>query len=255
MAQNSDPRDVINVLSKRGHILEYVFKGVQNRSELVDKVEESRSTVYRSLSELEDAGIVEEFAGEYEPTFFGEFVFEEYKRFDKSVNDIQTARDLLMTLPSANAFNPEAIKGADIIKPTRQEPDRPIQALKQAITNASSLKGIAPTTLLLDIVCKHSLTGISTGELLVEETSLQYFEQKNAEKLNQIWSNKQFDVYEKATEIPFGLILVEDDYPTMIIVVYNRQGELKGLIRNNSERAISWAMEVYHRRVPTEQAT
>lgn len=249
---NRSCRELVGLLSRRGHYLDEVARGVGDRRKLVEEVDESRSTVYRSLNELEEAALVEETAGKYELTSYGELVYEEYRSFDESVTDINAAKDVLTTLSHVGDFDPEVVTGAEIIEPTPQEPDRPIRTIERTIETAVSVKCIAPTTLLLNAAADYA-TGESTAELLVEASTLEHFEEANDEALDRLRSDDRFVLHARQTDFSFGLLLVEDDEPEMVVVVYTRRSGVEGLIQNDSPVAVSWAREAYRTRLPDEQ--
>jgi hypothetical protein len=65
--------------------------------------------------------------------------------------------------------------------------------------------------------------------------------------------DSRFTLRARQTEFPFGLVLVEDDAPKMMVVVYTEEWDLEGLIRNDSEVAVSWARDAYRNRLPRDR--
>jgi predicted transcriptional regulator len=245
-------RALVGLLSRRGHILNRIAEGTRDRCKLVEEVDESRSTVYRSLNELAEAGLLEETAGNYDLTLYGQLVYEKFKLFDESISNISAARDVLTTFSGPDNFDSDVLAGADVIEPTRQEPDRPIRTIERTIRGADSVKCIAPTTLLLNAASDYT-TDESTAELLVEASALQHFEETNSEKLDCVRDDSRFTLRARQTEFPFGLVLVEDDAPKMMVVVYTEEWDLEGLIRNDSEVAVSWTRDAYRNRLPRDR--
>lgn len=196
--------------------------------------------MYRALNEIEKLGLVEELAGKYQLTVYGRLVFEQYERFNNSVEDIHRASDFLPAFSAEEGPDFKAIKDAVIIKPTNQQPDRPIRVLEQKVTQGDTVKGIISTALILNIISTCPNLSEKQVSFLVDNQILQHFRRRQAEKYARIQDSSSIEIREVSEQMTYGLVLLGGNSPEVLFIFYNEDGGLKGIISNDSEPALDW---------------
>ncbi|MEF8777864.1 MAG: winged helix-turn-helix domain-containing protein, partial [Natronomonas sp.] len=76
--QHGDVERLIDILRKRSLFLELLADTSLDQRDLRDELGVSRSTVYKALQELTDAGLVTEYDGKYTLTGFGRLAWQRH---------------------------------------------------------------------------------------------------------------------------------------------------------------------------------
>jgi DNA-binding IclR family transcriptional regulator len=121
-----DGEELVDLLRHRRGLLRALDEQPRARHELVDAVEDSKSTVYKRLAQLEDAGLIERNEGSrrFAPTLFG---FLALVRYDGLVATAEVG-DPLAEL-SGSAVNPETLVESEVIRPDEADVERHIETL------------------------------------------------------------------------------------------------------------------------------
>lgn len=83
-------------------MLERIVAGSTDRRELVRELDESRTTVYRGLEQLEELDLVVETNGVYAPTTFGRLVFDLFDGLGRTIDTLRDAEELLESVPEGS---------------------------------------------------------------------------------------------------------------------------------------------------------
>jgi len=84
--------EVIEKLVRRSKVLELVVDGGATKRSLTSEISASRTTIYRSLDQFQEEGLVEENGTEYQATVLGELLYEEYAEFTATVEAVLGAK-------------------------------------------------------------------------------------------------------------------------------------------------------------------
>lgn len=239
--------DLIEVLSRRGYILDRIVAGVTDRTALKDEFEESRSTVYRGLEQLVDHELVREETGNYVPTSYGRRVLELYGEFESGLEELTVSRDLLAELEDSHLLNMALLEGADVVRPDRHAPYDSLDHLDELVQEASHVKTFTPVLLprYFEIFQAQLNHGAVSVEAVLERRAIEYVQGEWAGDVVGACAGDASSLYETDDQLPFGLLVVTEPEPETCVVVHGEDGNLKGLISNDTEAAMEWGLDIY----------
>lgn len=133
----------IELINERRKIMDVIINQHPDRPELVDLLDVSRSTVYRILDNLIDAGLIKEEGRSYYPTPIGTIIFDYLSDLLDIVEKANEAKPLLDKL-DMEEIDPIVLKKADITISTRHSPDKPYQMIDELLHDASKVNILTP---------------------------------------------------------------------------------------------------------------
>lgn len=238
---DGDPAEVIEIIARRSALLSALAGGPRPKRELAPELSISRSTVDRAVRRLERAGLVSRDGGRVGLTLAGQVALSEYETFEAGLEGLESARGVIDPIPSDAGMDLDVFRGAEIVSPERHAPHRPVEAIKEFLTDANCIRGIA-SAVLPDYVDLYRHLIVEEGtevELVVSGQVLQTLVGDYWEPLESSLATGRLDLYEVDSNPPFSTIIASDGDPRMSIVVYGESGTA-GLIRNDSENALRW---------------
>jgi DNA-binding transcriptional ArsR family regulator len=114
-----DGEDLAELLRLRHDLLRALAADPRPRHELVDAVPDSKSTVYKGLSQLREAGFVRREEAGFAPTLFGVLALARYD----ALAGTAAFGDLLADLPGGTVA-PDALVGAEVVRPDETDAER-----------------------------------------------------------------------------------------------------------------------------------
>jgi len=257
MSEGVDEQRV--VVSKRVEYIELLRDaGPLEPRDFVDALEDSRSTVTRALEELREADLVERGDGGYEATVAATMAAREYRRHEATSRDILEASELLEPLSEPGALPPQILADArtDLTEPSA--PFRPLEAVSDRLRAADTVRAYLPTLVnpsLLRLwhrrVTNEELDSIG----LFDEGLLTQLQGQYPELLGEMSAADVFSAY-TVDGPPYGLLLtIEDESPTVTIIVYDGEGGVRGVIVNDSMAAIEWVRARFEKLEATATST
>lgn len=237
-----DPDDVIEIIARRSDLLFALSDGPRAKRELAPELSISRSTIDRAVRRLESAGLVTRTGGRVTLTLAGDVALSEYETFKEGLEGLESALGIIAPVSPDAGMDLDVFRGAEIVRPERHAPHKPVEALKAFLTGANSIRGVA-SAVLPDYVDLYSHLIIEEGaevELVVSRQVLETLVAEYWEPLEASLATGRLSLYEVETSPPFSTIIASDGVPKMGIVVYGESGTA-GLIRNASDDALRWA--------------
>jgi hypothetical protein len=140
----TDPSDVLSTLIQRESVLYAVDVAGCEKRDIVDAVPPSRSTVDRSIRELEAAGLVTRAPEGYRRTLLGELLLSEYYRFKSQTAELLSAGEIFAELPPTQQIDRSMLDDATIITATQATPHQPVSALCSLVGEAASIRILCP---------------------------------------------------------------------------------------------------------------
>lgn len=249
MAGSIEADEAITIISRRDRFLEHLLDGPKYNRDLRSELGVSRSTAYKGLRELEEWDLIDRTEDGYVPTLLGRLLFEEYRQFRSNVAKISRPGTLLSFLPVETDIGPDVLDGAEIYFARRHAPNQPVNAIEDAVRGATALKGIGPVVLPSYVRVFHELIVEEDleAEFLFERRVIEYLVTDYADECAEAFETGALDVLLSDDELPFALLVVERPVRQMGIVAYDRDGELRGFVANDSDRAVEWAHDVWNR--------
>lgn len=232
----------VELLARRGHILDGISNGLSNRCELKDHFAESRSTVYRGLDQLVSSGLVNVEMGKYHTTPLGEKLINEHNNYVETVSKIEDISELLEYLPNDLDIGNNLLVNTNISFPNKMNPQELHEKFCIQIQKSTHIKCLFPFLLpqIVELLRERMVKFGSNIEVISETKFFEYYkENKNLLDLSDI------PTLEVSLDIPFGLVITEQPTPSAMIMVYGDTGELRGLIINETEVAFTWGHRIY----------
>lgn len=244
---NADARDAIETVVKRAAFLDRLASGPTGKRDLRDDLGVSRSTVYKAMRELEEANLAEETDKGCRLTLYGRLLVEEYGAFAQTVGDVSQYERLLSVLPPESPVTTGALVGADRVSAERHAPNRPVGRIEQVVRNTDRVVGFSPVVLAqyVDLFHDQVVSGGLTAELVLERPVVEYMQEDHGELFAEALDTGRLTVWVTDESLPFGLVVGEGAPDEVVVIAYDRGGELRGVIVNDTAAALDWSDEVF----------
>jgi len=205
--------------------------------------------VYKALSELEDIGVAQRGDGGYRLTLLGRLLFEQYRQFQRRLDDICAPGTLLAILPPDMDVPFGLVEGAETFLSERHAPNKPIREIERVVTSASEIKGIGPVVLprYVELFTDQFTSDELVGEMLFERPVVDHLRTDYRDDLTAAFESDNVELWATDTTLPYGLVVVEAPDPKIIFVVYDSAGEIKGILVNDTTGAVEWGRDQWQR--------
>lgn len=242
------PSDIKQLLDKRSVIIEQLLAGETTPHELDVHLELSRRTINRSLDDLIDIGLVAHEQNAYRLTHFGRTVAQMHCEYLRHIGTVADAAPLLERLPAGSEVGSEMIAGVEVAIEPELAPEAAWVPVDRAVDAANSVRGFAPrvtrsyvATFYEQVVEEDTAVELVLPEDVLSAIVANYdHEWRSAITADDCWFGSV------ASVPPFGLIIIDES--EVWVGVYRDGGSaLAGTLRNESSRAVAWAVDLYNR--------
>jgi predicted transcriptional regulator len=135
--------DHIRKLIHRSSLFQCLLDTPQNRAQLANQVDASRTTVYRALEELQSYGLVAFSDREFRPTPYGELLFQSLNNLRRYGEKFHKYENLLQTLPEETPVAYQLVSTGKVVESSSVNPRVPLRCLCGFINEASTIKAAA----------------------------------------------------------------------------------------------------------------
>lgn len=249
MVSGFDANVVSEVVSQRADVLACLADGQKHNRDLQDDLGISRSTAYKALRELEEHSLVERRDEGFGLTLAGRLAFEQYAQYTDAIEVVCTPGPLLAVLPSDAIDCLSVLRGADVVFAERHAPNLPVRTVADVVRDATALRGISPVLLPLYVELFHDCI-VDDGldaRLLLEEPVVEHLFDQYQRAAMAVVETGHTRLWVTDETLPFGLIVVDEPDPKVVLIVYDNGGGLRGVITNTRADAIEWGCEVWNR--------
>ncbi|MFB6103967.1 MAG: helix-turn-helix transcriptional regulator [Halobacteriaceae archaeon] len=240
--------ELVSLLARRIEVLECLLDETMTRPELVDELEISRSTVDRSVRELEGMGLLEFHDGTYRASLPGRLAHTEYAELREELVTVEEAADLLAVLPPDAPLDLDVLRGAEVVVATEPAPHVPGSRIPDLLENADHVRSLSTaltTPSTGDIIADGVLNHEMTIEVVFEQDLYRYLHDSGPMDLEVLAATDRFHQWVVDT-LPFGLLIIERDGDRQVcLAIYDADQTLEGIIINDSDAAITWAASVF----------
>jgi predicted transcriptional regulator len=238
--------DIVNTVSSRQPVLESLQAEPKDKRALVDELELSRSTIDRSIRELEMQGLVEYGDGALIVTPVGQLAIDGLSELTDTIEIGQRLEEFLEWMPMDEfGVDIRLLADADIVV---AEPGDPWSMINQHI---QLLKTMDEGRFLLPITGMHAaetaherVVENEAGFELVVEPSVAETHQADpnyAPIMEEIVATGRVDVYQYERELPYGLALVGGT----VQVITAEGDEPRALLETENDEVRDWAEGKY----------
>lgn len=238
----------MDVLARRTTVLETVANGRHAKRDLVEALSVSRSTVDRAIRELETHDLVRRLDGEYRITLTGRLLLSARGKYVDCVLGTSRVGDLVAHLP-ADADTPiEMFSRAEAYRPNQPNPHRPTELLQELAGRAVRHRGVLQqrTTLSArEVFRERAIDGEVDIEYLVSPSMWEWLWSEKPGLVTEMIEEGGVEFYE-ATALPFDFgLLTTPEATNLIVVAYDDNGTLQGVLRSTDEAAVQWGSELF----------
>jgi predicted transcriptional regulator len=243
MCSNIARKPLLDVLEQRIHALEAVRESGKDKRELVESLDCSRSTVDRSIRELESRGLVAYSAGEYHPTTFGRLALGEYRRFEERVETMKRLKPALEWLP-VEEFDLDfgCLTDAEVIVSTPSDPYAPANRHANVASQAEAFRALLPAVGLnqLEAGRASAVEDDQRQRIVVEPGVAEQLRKKPhyAEKIEEMLDTGLVEISVSEGAIPYFLGLYDE---IIHVGVEDEDGIPRALIETDAEAVREWA--------------
>lgn len=239
----------IEVVARREEVLSKLADDPLHKCDITDRLDISRSTVDRSVRELEGAGLVERQPEGYAATLLGTLAlscFRTYREESRKLFELETALD---PLPASCDLPLEFVSHAETLVAADPVPYRPMEKVHEAITAAEEFRILLPVLYdprFLERCYEHAVEQGNPASLVIDEsvveTAKEEFPDQTAEKMACEW----FSAWSGETP-PYGLLLTTRDGETSacVIVFSESLGPVHAVLHTTHPTAVQWAKEEF----------
>ena len=233
----------LQLLLQRKEIMKHVVSGVTDRTQLVNYIGDSRSTVYRALDDLAEEGLLVEKRGNYSPTPLAEILFEEVIDLHEMSTTVNKAEAIIQSMDGEDLV-PHLFQDASVTLPTRYAPNKPFSAVSEFASGKSTLRVLIPGFIPQVITALSDHMAEAEVEVVVEEDSLATLERKSAVRAELGPLIERKGIRTTSSEIPFILLVTDRSSPSTCLVGYDN-GRILGTIETTAPKAYQWATDLY----------
>ncbi|CQH63927.1 HTH domain protein (plasmid) [Halobacterium hubeiense] len=232
----------LEVIVSRYEILEQVDMGVVEKRKMNDNLEASRTTIDRSVRELEAANVLERRNGSCEFTRYGRIVYEEFRETVKAAEKVKPASELLAMLPPNSPIG-ATIANADAVE---MAPERaPVTALEDLgiPPDCNTIRASLPVVFSQQLqAIRDYAKGGTTLEILTHPDLVSLIQRRYPEVCELL--DRSSSGIHSASELPeFGLIVYGSE--EVRVCVYEGMSQLSGVLQNQDADAVSEAISIF----------
>jgi predicted transcriptional regulator len=243
---STDVMEIFDLLSDRYELLQLLVAESHSQQQLVKKTELSQSTVSRTLTRLQDLGIVSESDGQYEITLLGVLVHDKYELYVAEFEQLYSAKAILHELPADVPIDPALLAGAEVTTSKPHAPDAALAPILRLTREAISIKCAADV--------------LHTGYRETFENRMDEYELETEFVLTEAVADQSLDVDDgydqtareadrlelyKIETLPYSLLLVETTSGKYTGLIVSSDGGTQGTLINSSDEAYQWAQDQY----------
>lgn len=237
-----NPSEAIAVITRRGGVLRAVDRKGVGKRELVEELDVSRSTIDRSVRELEANGFIERTSSGYRRTLAGELALDEFETFESRVEGVVNSLDVLESLSPDASLDAAVFEDATIVRSDRHLPNRPVMELCDLLDSATSIRShvVAIFPKQVTTYAERAEAGVEIDLVLAEgaaERLIAEFE----EPLQRSLDTDPFHARQISDADEFGVLVVETPDGAEAGVLLLGDGGVRAFVRTDSPTAVAWA--------------
>jgi len=227
--------ELVELLLRRHDLLRELADEPRERHVLADAVPDSKSTVYKGVTQLTEAGLIAEGPEGLAPTLRGTLALARYGEL-AAVADL----DLLDALPDGSV-DPDALVGADVVRPDATDAERHLDALWGFLDDATAVEGLVPVVSpgYVERFGEYVAGGLG-ADLVLPADVVAHLRTEHAGALEAL-AAADVRLSETAAELPFGLLVADVPDGETVAVELRDGGLVTGLVVNDTPDAVRWA--------------
>lgn len=245
------PIDDVGFLARsetRVGVLRALDEDRYDRRDLATVTETPRSTLSRTLGELEDRGWIKRNGQHYETTTTGRLIVEHLVPLLDTVSVLQTLGEAVDLLPLEETdLAVHQLAGAEFVTPTELNPTAPFDYGIERLQQTTRFRCVAQTAppWYVEAIHEGVVTGRFTAECILDQRYLD--DLRTDYESNERWREiadgpSKVRAYDEP--IPFVLLVLDE---TVHLWLCDEEGGNQGLLERTSPVVLSWANDTVDR--------
>lgn len=237
---------MVELLARRAPVLRALRRDPAGKGDLMSRLDVSRSTVDRSIRELQSTDLIERVDSAYRPTLAGRIALAAYEEFSERAESIQANTDVLACLSADVSLSADLLVGSETIRAEPTAPQRPVEAISETVAWAERTRGsvIGVAAQFVDIYRRQVESG-GEVELVIAADALSRLVGEYAEILEELVATGRVELREVPSPPPYALKIHESAGERRVAVAVYGDNGLRALIRNDTPEAVRWAESRY----------
>lgn len=238
-----DAEAFVELLLHRHDVLAALVDEPRSRHVLVDALPDSKTTVYKGVSQLLEAGLLVKRGDTLHPTLAGRVALDRYR----GLADVGRLPALLDGLP-ADALDPVVLDGCELVTPDEGAFDRHIEYGERLLGDAERVAGVAHAVSADTVAAFTDAVTGGVGASLVLPTSVaERLATDYPDQLSAISDAADVAVYATDRDVPVGVFVVERAEGEAVAVEITEGALPVALLLNDSPEAVEWGRETIER--------
>lgn len=236
-----------SILENRNDVLRHLVDSPTTKTDLVETLDVSRSTVDRAIRDLQTIECATRTEGRFVATTTGRLALEEYERYVARTDSIRDSRAFLDVIPDDAPLDAAMLDGASITLPDEHAPEEALQPSIELLGKSTSLRGTAPVVLSFypDLFDAHVREHDLTVESVAEEAVIATLPTMMSDRVEPFIQHENVSFYRVRESLPYALWLMETPDGTHAGITAYDSGGVAGLLINDSTAAVRWAEAQY----------
>lgn len=231
----------VDLLARRHGVLAAVVEEPRPRHVLVDALPDSKSTVYKGVTQLRAAGLIVARDDALHPTLAGRIALDRYCRLAAA----EPLADLLRPVPPGT-LDPVAFEGCDVVVPDRRSFDRHVVYGERVLADADRVEGLvcAVSDETLDVFRERVVEAGVPATLVLDPSLVTDLRATSPGLLATLDGLEHVALLEGADPIHVGVLVVRTgDADRLAIELYD-DGVPLGLVLNDRSESVAWGRSV-----------
>lgn len=246
--RDETPAQLLALVGGRYKFLAILNVEPYTKQGIEDMLNVSRSTVDRAIRELETVGLVRRTERGYRTTLYGSTLTAIYDSFLDHFGYVSHAKPLLGELPPDVDFNLDLVIDAEIVVAEEPAIHAPAARIADLLKPATEFRGLAyahTSPEASELFEQRVLDVGIPADVVFREQMYENLEATHPNVVDELVDADNCTV-RVASGIPFGLFLLTvDGTEHVCLVVYDAEQTLKGVLINDTAKAITWAERLF----------
>ncbi|WP_340101584.1 transcriptional regulator FilR1 domain-containing protein [Salinibaculum salinum] len=233
------------LVTKRRDFLAALSESPATKPELVERLDTSRSTVDRGISDLEHFDFVCRPADQYQLTMAGRAAYERHQSYLDDLRDIQRASDVISLLSPEVPFSFGLLEDAEIQVAESHDPHQPLELAADIMSKAIRVRKVSPAVFPLCVqALEEWMEDGRTVDLVVTSDVLETLTNRYRDEVSCL-EHPEHNLYELQSTPPYALWVAETPEGEYTGLMPTSETGVEGLVITDSDDACRWALEQY----------
>jgi tetratricopeptide (TPR) repeat protein/biotin operon repressor/energy-coupling factor transporter ATP-binding protein EcfA2 len=245
-----DPTALLDVVAKRREILAALTDDPLYKRDIIERLDTSRSTVDRAITELLEHGLVEATDGRYRATMAGTLALKRHETYRSEMGDIAAGVDILAAVPDEAPLDAALLTGATLHRFTEHTRQETLSLLDDVIREATTVHGVLPRlsdSRILDAYYSQAHRPNTSARILLSQKLGATLRKRFQSDLSAIAGAEGTSLYEGATP-PLGFVWTQGETKRAYVIIYTTDGGIAAVLEHteaNATREIAERVETH----------